>query len=38
VSSKYFQFRIRSYDKDTTFAWTGLYVYYKTRGPFFESS
>jgi fibronectin type 3 domain-containing protein len=38
VSSKYFQFRVRSYSSDTHFAWTGMYVYYKLRGYFFESN
>lgn len=35
--SKYFQVRVRSYDSDTAFVWTGLYLYYKLRGPYFET-
>jgi hypothetical protein len=37
ASSKYFQVRVRSFDRDTNFAWTGLYVFYKLRGPYFEA-
>lgn len=37
-SSKYFQVRVRSFDRDTAFVWTGLYIYYKLRGPYFEAA